>query len=100
MSQRASFHFVQLWKDLNQPVPTIQQRVLAPSEGHAVVQVMKLHHLRAVARAWVSRTATGEPTLRLCCVIVKGNKRSWKHELDTSTMHARLKEPKRKEGSG
>jgi hypothetical protein len=77
----STFFFVRLWseaQDIQHATPTLQQRVLAPSEAHAVVQVMKHHHLKAAARAWVSRTAQGEPTLRLACIIVKGKKRSWK----------------------
>jgi hypothetical protein len=81
MSHRCSFHFVRLWQELHQSAPTIQQRVLAVSPEHAVVQVMKEHHLKAAARVYVSATALETPSLRLACVIVKGNKRSWKHEL-------------------
>jgi hypothetical protein len=81
MAQHSTFHFVQLWQDAHQPAPTLQQWVLAPSEGHAVVQVMKQHHLRAVARAWVSPSALEMPTVRLSCVLVKGKVRSWKHDL-------------------
>lgn len=85
MSAVSSFHFVRLWyqaQDIQQETPNLQERVLAPSEAQAVVQVMKKHHVKAAARAWVSRTVQGEPTLRLACVIVKGNKRSWKLEPD------------------
>ena len=81
MSDCSTFHFVQLWQDAHQAAPTLQQRVLAPSEGHAVVQVMKQHHLRAAARVWVSPSALEMPTVRLTCVLVKGKVRSWKHEL-------------------
>ena len=81
MATISTTHFVQLWQDSNQNAPTLQQRVYAPSELHAIVQVMKQHHLHAAARAWVSRTAADEPTVRLVCVIVKGHKRSWKQEL-------------------
>lgn len=79
----STFFFVCLWseaQDIQRATPNVQQRVLAPSEAHAVVQVMKHHHLKAAARAWVSRTAQGEPTLRLACILVKGKKRSWKLE--------------------
>ena len=81
MSQLSTFHFVQLWQECHQQTPTLQQRVLAPSEGHAVVQVMKEHHLHAAARAWVSRSALDAPTVRLTCVIVRGNRRSWKQDI-------------------
>jgi hypothetical protein len=72
---------VQVWQESHQKAPCIQQRVLAVSPEHAVVQVMKEHHLKAAARACVSATALEAPSFRIVCVIVKGNKRSWKHEL-------------------
>ena len=81
MSQLFTFHFVQLWQENHQHTPTVQERVLAPSEGYAVVQVMKEHHLHAASRAWVSRSALDAPTMRLTCVIVKGNHRSWKLDI-------------------
>ena len=81
MTTVSTTHFVQLWRDINQKVPTLQERVYAPSELHAIVHLMKQHHWHAAARAWVSRTATDAPTVRLVCVIVKGNKRSWKQEV-------------------
>jgi Holliday junction resolvase-like predicted endonuclease len=84
MAQVSTFHFVRLWQEVNRQEPTLQQRVVAPSEGQAVIQVMKAHHLHAAARVWVSRSATSEPTMRLVCVIVKGNRRSWKQELGPS----------------
>jgi hypothetical protein len=80
-SHRSSFHFVQVWQESHQQAPTIQQRVLAVSPEQAIVHVMKEHHLKAVARAYVSRTALDTPSFRIVCVIVKGNKRSWKQEL-------------------
>jgi hypothetical protein len=84
MSSVCTWYFVQLWQswqDIHQQTPTVQQRVLASSEAHAVVQVMKQYHLKAAARVWVSRSAHSAPTSRLVCVIVKGNKRSWKQEV-------------------
>ena len=78
---RPLFHVVRLWQEVNQTAPTLQQRVLATSAEHAIVQVMKQHHLHAAARAWVSYTALDEPILRVVCLIVKGDKRSWKLEL-------------------
>lgn len=75
------FFFVQLWRDINQQVPTVQQRVQALSEAHAVVQVMKQHHLNMVDRAWVARTAKEPPTVRLGHVYVKGAVRRWKREV-------------------
>jgi hypothetical protein len=75
------FFYVQLWQRLNVTVPPIQQRVLAPSEGHAIVQVMRSHHLSYVDRAWVSPSALLSPTVRLVQVSVKGKVRCWKQEL-------------------
>jgi S-methylmethionine-dependent homocysteine/selenocysteine methylase len=86
MSQGMSFHFVRLWQSQEEIVrgtPTLQQRVLAISEVHAVVQLMKQHHLKGAARAWVSRTVHDEPTVRLACILLKGKKRSWKIEPQT-----------------
>lgn len=74
------FYYVQLWRNINVKVPTIQQRVQAPSEGHAIVQVMKKERLTYVDRAWVSRSVYDEPTVRLLQVTVKGNKRIWRAE--------------------
>ena len=82
------FFYVRLWQDINHSVPTVQQRVQAPSEGHAVVQVMKAHHLTSVDRAWVSRSVYDEPTVRLIQVVVKGKVRSWRQESHFLTAHA------------
>jgi hypothetical protein len=74
------FFYVRLWQHLTVKQPTAQERVQAPSEGHAVVQVMRRNHLIAVDRTWVSRSALEPPTVRLVEVYVKGKVRSWKHE--------------------
>lgn len=90
MTSVATFHFVRIWHDaqaVQQGAPTIQERVLAASEADAVVLIMKKYHLHAAARVWVSRSVNSEPTLRLACVIVKGNKRSWKLEPQMWTRH-------------
>ena len=79
-SPRPLFHFVRLWQEANQAAPTLEQRVLATSAEHALVLVMKEHHLRAAARASVSYTAFDEPLLCVVCLIVKGDKRSWKQD--------------------
>jgi hypothetical protein len=50
------FYFVQLWKN-DQELQPLQQRVQAPSEGHAVVQVMRCHHLSYASRACIGRSA-------------------------------------------
>ena len=83
------FYYVQLWQSINAKFPTVQQRVQAPSEGHAVVQVMRKHRLSSVDRAWVSYSAKQAPTLRLAQVVVKGNFRHWKHELEIWPLHVR-----------
>ena len=85
-SPRPLFHFVRLWQEVNQVAPTIEQRVLATSAEHALVLVMKEHHLRAAARASVSYTPLDEPLLRVVCLIVKGDKRSWKHDCFTKSV--------------
>jgi hypothetical protein len=75
------FFFVRLWQDVNVQVPMVGQRVQAVSEVHAVVQLMKLHHLHRVDRAWVSRSAHEEPTVRLAHIFMKGKVRCFKQEL-------------------
>lgn len=82
-------YYVQLWQDINVKFPTVQQRVQASSEGHAVVQVMRKHHLSCVDRAWVSYSVKQPPTLRLAQVVVKGKFRHWKHEPETWTLRDR-----------
>jgi hypothetical protein len=74
------FFYVQLWQRLNVNAPPIQQRVQAPSEGHAIVQVMRLHHLTYVDRAWVSPSVYAAPTVRLVEITVKGKVRRWRQE--------------------
>ena len=73
--------FVQVWKNdqIHQP---IQQRVQALSEGHAVVQVMRSHHLCYASRAWIGQSAKEPPTLRLTQVVVKGKVRCWRVEVE------------------
>ena len=78
---KQAFFFVRLWQDVNVQAPTAQQRVLASSEAHAVVWLMKQNHLHNVDRAWVSRSASEPPTVRLAHVFVKGKVRSFKQEL-------------------
>ena len=73
--------FVQIWK--NDRTYPIQQRVQAPSEGHAVVQVMRTYHLSYASRAWIGQSAKEPPTLRLTQVVVKGKVRCWTVEVDT-----------------
>ena len=75
------FYFVQLWKS-DHVLHPIQQRVQAPSEGHAVVQVMRCHHLSYASRAWIGHSAKEPPTLRLTQLVVKGKVRSWKVEVE------------------
>jgi hypothetical protein len=75
-------YFVQVWKNDQTPHPTIQQRVQAPSEGHAVVQVMRYHHLSYASRAWIGHSAKEPPTLRLTQLVVKGKVRCWKVEAE------------------
>jgi hypothetical protein len=75
------FYFVQLWKNDRVAHP-LQQRVQAPSEGHAVVQVMRHHHLSSAARAWIGRSAKEPPTVRLTQLVVKGKVRAWKVEVE------------------
>jgi hypothetical protein len=74
------FYYVQLWQDATISKPTIQQRLQASSEAHAVVQVMKAHHLSRVDRAWISCSAKEPPTLRLVDVLVQGKIRRWRHD--------------------
>lgn len=81
------FFWVRLWVNINVAQPTVQEYVQAPSEGHAVVQLMKKHHLHNVDRAWVSRTVKEEPTVRLVQVFVRGKYRSWRQELSFMTQH-------------
>ena len=71
--------FVQVWK--NDRTHPIQQRVQALSEGHAVVQVMRSHHLSYASRAWIGQSAKEPPTLRLTQLVVKGKVRCWRVEL-------------------
>ena len=71
--------FVQIWK--NDHTRPIQQRVQASSEGHAVVQVMRCHHLSYASRAWIGQSAKEPPTLRLTQLVVKGKVRCWKVEV-------------------
>ena len=75
------FYFVQLWKN-DQELQPLQQRVQAPSEGHAVVQVMRCHHLSYASRACIGRSAKEPPTLLLTQLVVKGKLRSWKVEVE------------------
>ena len=70
--------FVQVWK--NDRTHPIQQRVQALSEGHAVVQVMRCHHLSYASRAWIGPSAKEPPTLRLTQLVVKGKVRCWRVE--------------------
>jgi len=70
--------FVQVWK--NDRTHPIQQRVQALSEGHAVVQVMRCHHLSYASRAWIGQSAKEPPTLRLTQLVVKGKVRCWRVE--------------------
>jgi hypothetical protein len=72
--------FVQVWK--NDHTHPIQQRVQAPSEGHAVVQVMRCHHLCYASRAWIGSSAKEPPTLQLTQLVVKGKVRCWKVEVE------------------
>jgi hypothetical protein len=75
------YYFVQLWKN-DRVVQPLQQRVQAPSEGHAVVQVMRCHHLSYASRAWISHSAHEPPTVRLTQLVVKGKIRCWKVEVE------------------
>jgi hypothetical protein len=74
------FYFVQLWKN-DQMLQPLQQRVQASSEGHAVIQVMRCHHLSYASRAWIGCSAKEPPTLRLAQLVVKGKVRCWKVEV-------------------
>jgi hypothetical protein len=74
-------YFVQLWKN-DQMVHPLCERVQAPSEGHAIVQVMRHYHLSYAARAWIGRSAKEPPTLRLLQLVVKGKVRAWKVEVE------------------
>ncbi len=83
-------YFVQLWKN-DQIVHPLCERVQAPSEGHAVVQVMRQHHLSYAARAWIGRSAKEPPTLRLSQLVVKGKVRAWKVEIESiKSPHTRV----------
>jgi hypothetical protein len=73
-------YFVQLWKNDRIASP-LCERVQAPSEGHAVVQVMRQHHLSYAARAWIGYSAKELPTVRLTQLVVKGKVRAWKVEV-------------------
>lgn len=84
------FYYVQLWKTVQEKHASIQQRVQAPSEGHAVIQVMRKHHLVEVYRAWVSRSAKETPTVRLLHVLVKGKVRRWQQEPEAGSSWDRL----------
>jgi hypothetical protein len=75
------FYFVQLWKN-DQVLQPLQHRVQAPSEGHAVIQVMRHYHLSYAARAWIGCSAHEPPTLRLTQLVVKGKMRCWKVEVE------------------
>jgi hypothetical protein len=75
-------YFVQLWKN-DRVVHPLCERVQAPSEGHAVVQVMRHHHLSYAARAWIGRSAKEAPAVRLTQLVVKGKVRAWKVEVDS-----------------
>jgi hypothetical protein len=72
-------YFVQLWKN-DRIVHPVCERVQASSEGHAVVQVMRHHHLSYAARAWIGRSAKEPPTVRLTQLVVKAKVRAWKVE--------------------
>jgi hypothetical protein len=74
-------YFVQLWKHDRVTHP-LRERVQAPSEGHAVVQVMRHHHLSYAVRAWIGRSAKEPPTVRLSQLVVKGKVRAWKVEAE------------------
>ena len=77
---KQAFFFVRVWQDVNVQAPTVAQRVQAPSELHAVIQLMKQHHLHRVDRAWVSRSTQEPPTVRLAHVFVRGKVRRFKQE--------------------
>jgi hypothetical protein len=74
-------YFVQLWKN-DRIVHPLCERVQAPSEGHAVVQVMRRHHLAYAARAWIGGSAKEPPTVRVTQLVVKGKVRAWKVEVE------------------
>lgn len=76
------FYYVQLWRNFTDPFPSFAQRVQAPSEGHAIVQVMRHHNLHTVDRAWVHHNAHLHPSLRVQYIVVKGKTRSWRQEQD------------------
>jgi len=78
------FFYVQLWQHPTDRRPTIQERVQATSEGHAVVLVMRRHHLKSVDRAWISPSAHQPPTVKLFDVLVRGKIRSWRQEIAPS----------------
>ena len=82
--------YVQLWNQRHEQHPTVQQRVQAPSEAHAVVAVMRQHHLHCVYRAWAGPSAQEPPTVRLLEVTVKGKIRHWAQEPEPGTSWDRL----------
>jgi hypothetical protein len=84
------FFYVQLWRTVQEKHPSVQQRVQAPSEGHAIVQVMRKQHLTEVYRAWASRSAKEPPTVRLLHVLVKGKTRRWQQEPEGGSSWERL----------
>ncbi len=86
------FFYVQLWQRLNTKVSPLRERVQAPSEGHAVIAVMRAHHLTYVDRAWVSRDVTLPPTVRLTEVTVKGKVRAWKQEPEAGSSWEQLQQ--------
>jgi hypothetical protein len=81
---------VQLWRTVQEKHPSVQQRVQAPSEGLAVVQVMRKLHLTEVPRAWVSYSAKEVPTVRLINIFVKGKIRRWQQEPEVGNAWDRL----------
>ena len=84
------FFYVQLWQTVQEKHPSVQQRVQAPSEGHAIIQVMRKQHLTEVYRAWASRSAKESPTVRLLHVLVKGKVRRWQQEPEAGNSWDRL----------
>jgi hypothetical protein len=75
-------YYVCLWQEISDRVPVVQVYAQAPSEGHAVVQVMKKQGLSFVARAHVARSAQDLPLVRLVEVFVRGKIRRWRQEPD------------------
>ena len=84
------FYYVQLWQTMNQKQPSLQQRVQAPSEGHAIIQVMRKHHFTTMDRGWVSYSAKEPPTVRLINIMVKGSVRRWQQEPEAGSSWDRL----------